>query len=239
MTAPGSPELTIAVLAFDEEENLPSVLAELGSYLDAQALDAELLVIDDGSRDRTAAVAERALDGRRGRVLRHATNRGMGAGLKTAARAASGQWLTFLPADGQIAPEAIGTLLQARVGADAIFSVYEHRDDGALRKVLSWGVRALIRAVHGVRMRSDGPWMIRRTLFDPAQLEPETFFLNFELPIRAHAAGLRVRTVVITCRPRRAGVSKSARPGRALGVARDLVGMRRRRMREALDTWGR
>lgn len=234
------PPLTVAILAFDEEENLPSVLAELFAYLDEVVPGTEVIVIDDGSSDDTASVAERCLEGRPGRVIRHPRNRGMGAGLKTAATAARSDWFTFLPADGQIPPEAVGTLLAARDDgptADLVLSVYDHRDDGKLRKVLSWGVRTLIRAVHGVRMRSDGPYLIRRRLFDPEQLAPNTFFLNFELPIRAGAADLRTRTVTVPCRPRLAGVSKTARPGRALGVAKDLLAMRRRRIRETLDHW--
>ena len=243
MTSPvesDRPPLSVAILAFDEEENLPPVLAELFAYLDRVVPGAEVLVIDDGSRDATASVAERCLAGRPGRVLRHETNQGMGAGLKTAARAARSEWLTFLPADGQIPPEAVGELLRGRdegPTADLVLSIYEHRDDGALRKLLSWGVRTLILAVHGVRMRSDGPWLIRRRLFDPDQLTPDTFFLNFELPIRAGAADLRIRTVTVSCRPRLAGESKTARPGRALGVAKDLVAMRRRRFRETLAHW--
>ncbi|MBO6938988.1 MAG: glycosyltransferase family 2 protein [Deltaproteobacteria bacterium] len=235
-----TPPLSVAILAYDEEENLPSVLAELFAYLDEVVPGAEVIVIDDGSSDDTARVAERCLEGRPGRVIRHPQNRGMGAGLKTAATAARSDWFTFLPADGQIPPEAVGTLLAARDDgptADLVLSVYDHRDDGKLRKVLSWGVRTLIRAVHGVRMRSDGPYLIRRRLFDPEQLAPNTFFLNFELPIRAGAADLRTRTVTIPCRPRLAGVSKTARPGRALGVAKDLLAMRRRRIRETLDHW--
>lgn len=232
-----SPELSILVLAYDEAENVGPVLDELHAWVDAKGLNAEVVLIDDGSRDGTSEAARRALEGRPGTVLRHETNRGMGAGLKTGAAAARAPWITFLPADGQIPPEAVGTLWDARQDADVVLSVYADRDDGALRKVLSFGVRALITAVHRVRLRSDGPYLIRRSLFDAAQLEPDTFFLNFELPIRVLAAGLRVRTVTVSCRPRRAGISKSASFGRAWGVARDLVSLRGRDLRAWRKRW--
>jgi len=83
--------------------------------------------------------------------------------------------------------------------------------------------------VHGVRLRSDGPYLFKRNLFDPAQLKPDTFFLNFEFPIRALAAGIRTRTVTIRCRPRLAGVSKSTGLKRIWGVAKDLLDLRVRR----------
>ena len=63
-------------------------------------------------------------------------------------RAARAPWVTFLPADGQIGPDAIATLRSAAATAhaDVVFSVYADRDDGVDRKVLSFGVRALVRA---------------------------------------------------------------------------------------------
>lgn len=226
-------ELSVIVLAYDEAENVPAVLAELVAWLRAHEPRAEIVLVDDGSRDGTAEVAARALEGFPHRIVRHEINRGIGAALKTGVRAAGGEWITFLPADGQIEPAAIGTLRAAAGGVDLVLSVYADRDDGLDRKVLSFGVRALIRAVHGVALESDGPYLVRRRLFDPDDLPPDTFFLNFELPIRALAAGIPHRVVTIRCRPRRAGTSKSTGFARVAGVARDLIDLRRRRARRA------
>ncbi len=229
-------DLSVVVLAFDEEDNVGWMLGELRAFLEANEPAAEIVVVDDGSRDGTGERARRALEGFAATFVRHEDNRGMGAGLKSGVRAARGRWVTFLPADGQIPPEAIGALRRtARAeDADVVLSVYDHRDDGVHRTVLSWGVRALIVLVHGVRLRSDGPYLFRRTLFDPEQLPPDTFFLNFEFPIRVLSAGLRVSTVTVPCRPRRAGESKSTGLSRIAGVARDLWDLRVRRSRSTL-----
>jgi dolichol-phosphate mannosyltransferase len=233
---PSTPPLTIVVFAYDEAENVPAVLGELCAWLESHEPATELVFVDDGSRDDTLGAARRALEGRRATLLRHPRNRGIGAALKTGVAAARGALVTFVPADGQIPPEAIGTLLRAQreSGADVVLSVYDGRDDGWNRKVLSAGVRALITLVHGVRLHSDGPYLFRRTLFVPAQLPPDTFFLNFEFPIRALRAGLHVRTVTIPCRPRRAGVSKSTGLRRIAGVARDLLALRLRTLGRGL-----
>lgn len=225
--------LSIILFAFDEAENIDTVLDELVAYLRANEPSSEIVFVDDGSRDDTLAVARRALHGFPATFHRHETNRGIGAALKTGVAAARGTWVTFLPADGQIAPEAIGTLRGARDGVDIVFSVYDHRDDGAYRTLLSWGVRSLIHAVHGVRMTSDGPYLVRRGLFDGDQLRPDSFFLNFELPIRVLRAGLPHRIVTIACRPRLHGVSKSAGLKRIVSVAKDLSSLRVRRLRES------
>lgn len=229
-----TPSLSVIVLAFDEEENVGPVLAELGLWLDAHEPDAEIVFVDDGSRDATAERAKEALAERAHVIVRHSRNAGIGAALKTGVRHARGTWVTFLPADGQIAPEAIGALrdAQRRRGVHAVFSVYRDRQDGLDRKILSFGVRALIAAIHGVRMRSDGPYLVRRVLFEPDALPSDTFFLNFELPIRLLARKVPSAVVTIECRPRRAGASKSTDWRRIAGVARDLLDLRVRRWRE-------
>jgi dolichol-phosphate mannosyltransferase len=230
------PELSVVIFAFNEEANIAPVLDELAQWLTDNEGAAEVVFVDDGSSDETSKEAAKALAGVPHQLLRHETNRGIGAALKTGVRAAKGNWVTFLPADGQIAPAAIGTLRAAATSerSDVVFSVYDHRDDGLHRKVLSAGVRGLILLVHGVRMQSDGPYLFRRDLFDADKLLPDTFFLNFEFPIRMLGAGVATSVVTIECRPRRSGQSKSTGLKRIYGVAQDLVDLRVRRLREAL-----
>lgn len=232
-TREGPPELSVVVLAFDEAENVGPVLGELLAWLAAHEPGAEVVFVDDGSRDGTGERAAEALAGTAHRIVRHERNRGMGAALLSGVRAATGQWVTFLPADGQVPPEAIGALREAQRahGADVVLGVYAHRDDGGARKVLSAGLRALVRVVHGVRLRIEGPYLFRRELMRPEQLRSETFFLNFEFPIRARAAGLRFAEATVPCRPRRSGRSKVARPGRVARVATDLLALRLERLR--------
>ena len=229
-------ELSVVVFAYDVDDNIAPVLSELGRWLAEIEPSAEIVFVDDGSSDGTSNEAATALAGTPHQLLRHSDNRGIGAALKTGVRAARGSWVTFLPADGQIAPDAIATLraAAAKEGAEVVFSVYDHRDDGLHRKVLSAGVRSLILLVHGVRMRSDGPYLFKRNLFDADKLVPDTFFLNFEFPIRMLGAGVSSSVVTIECRPRRSGHSKSTGLKRIYGVAQDLLDLRVRRLRESL-----
>lgn len=228
------PDLAVIVLAYNEEKNVPTVLNELRRWLDEHEPGAEIIFVDDGSSDGSYEAAERTLKGTAHALCRHPKNRGIGAGIKTGFRATAARYLTFMPADGQIAPEAIGVLRgeSLRTGADVVFSVYDHRDDGFTRKVLSWGVRTLILAVHGVRMESDGPYLFRRDVFEVDRLAPDSFFLNFEFPIRAALRGLHTSVVTIACRPRQSGVSKSSGLRVIRIIARDLFELRVRRLRE-------
>ena len=228
-----TPALSIIIFAYNEAENIGPVLGELRAHLDSHHPDTEIVFVDDGSRDATSDAAKQALAGSKAKFLRHDTNRGIGAALKSGVRACEAPWVTFLPADGQIEPAAVSTLLAANGdGVQVVFSTYDQRNDGLHRKLLSFGVRALILGVHGVVLRSDGPYLFRRELFRPEELPPDTFFLNFEFPIRVLLRGRKTRNVVIRCRQRRAGVSKSTGWKRVAGVARDLIEFRVRRLRE-------
>lgn len=205
------PSLSVVVCAFDEEENVGPVLEELLSYLRARADDFEVLFVDDGSRDATA---ERARDVARSeprvRVLRHDRNRGIGVALKTGYASVGMEFVTFLPADGQIDPAELDLFLDPALRADLVTSRYAHRDDSAWRLFLSKGLRVLVRVLAGGRAPSQGIYVVRREALSRLPLRSDSFFLNLELPLRAEKAGMRVETVTMHARARRSGASKSS-----------------------------
>jgi len=100
------PKLSIIVPAYNEENGIRPTMEQLQEVIGE--IDAELLVIDDGSTDGTSA----ALDGIEGlRVLRHDVNRGYGAALKTGIRNAAADWICITDADGTYPNERIGELM--------------------------------------------------------------------------------------------------------------------------------
>lgn len=221
--------LSLVVFAYNEEPNIPSVLPDILAWLRGHGEDYELIFVNDGSTDRTLPLARDVLaNDPRTKIVSHDRNLGIGAALKTGVRSATLPWVSFLPCDGQIPASELDRLCCA-VNCENVrvaFSVYRARDDGFLRKVLSLGVRGLILAIHGVVMRSDGPYLFRREIFDPDLLAPDSFFLNFEFPIRVFRSGERYSTVTIDCVPRLRGASKSAGLKRIVDVAKDLLGLR-------------
>ncbi len=103
-----SPEQTSVVIpAFNEADVIADVVAGLRQSADWR----EILVIDDGSRDQTAAAAAAA----GARVIRHPYNKGNGASVKTGIRAASGEYVLIIDADGQHRP-ADAVRLVSRLG---------------------------------------------------------------------------------------------------------------------------
>lgn len=111
--------LSVVIPALNEADGIADIAGRvLGTRQDlaAAGLDLELIVVDDGSTDATAAVAE-AIAGVR--VIRHPRNRGYGAAIKTGFRAAGGDLLAFLDADGTYPPEAFPELCRALAAQQA------------------------------------------------------------------------------------------------------------------------
>ena len=126
------PTLSLVIPAYNEEENLRRILPEIGAACAAEGWT--LIVVDDGSTDRTAAavdeyraaVGKRAGDRADDRVggppivfLRHKVNRGYGGALKTGLRAATTDYALTLDADGQHDIGEAAKMLAEIVSADA------------------------------------------------------------------------------------------------------------------------
>jgi glycosyltransferase involved in cell wall biosynthesis len=95
-----SPELTIVIPAYNEQARLPYTLSELRSAIQAQALDCEVIIVDNGSRDATSAVVQQALAGFDGRLrLLRTDRRGKGLAVKAGMLAARGRVALFADAD--------------------------------------------------------------------------------------------------------------------------------------------
>lgn len=114
--------LSVVIPAYNEEDGIETIakrVLDVGEALSQVGVDSlELIVVDDGSRDRTAEIAE-AIKGVR--LLRHPKNRGYGAALKTGFSQAQGELIGFLDADGTYPPEYFPKLcLQAMNGSDLV-----------------------------------------------------------------------------------------------------------------------
>jgi len=116
------PKLSVVIPAYNEENSISAILDRvLGIRPGLQAVGAEgpeIIVVDDGSRDRTAEIVGSYQEVR---LIRHAKNRGYGGALKTGFCNATGNLLAFLDADGTYPPEHFPELCRAALnGADLV-----------------------------------------------------------------------------------------------------------------------
>lgn len=95
----GRPHLSIVIPAYNEEERLERSLPKIAAYLQEGEVQAEILVVDDGSTDATSTIAAKAMSGLRGRVIRNDENHGKGYSVRRGCLEARGRWVLLTDAD--------------------------------------------------------------------------------------------------------------------------------------------
>jgi glycosyltransferase involved in cell wall biosynthesis len=203
----------VCIPAFNEAESLPAVLAEIPP--EVAGLRTHILVIDDGSRDRTASVAQSL----GARVVSHPVNSGQGAALQTGylvAERLGVEVVVTLDADGQHDPTQMDRLIEPIVRDEADFVVGSRRmDEGASEgdsRARDAGITVytrLINVLGGTEVSdiANGYRAIRASRLAEIAFTEDQFH-NPELLLGAARAGLRVIDVPVTIRRRTAGTSK-------------------------------
>ncbi|PIU63440.1 MAG: glycosyl transferase, partial [Armatimonadetes bacterium CG07_land_8_20_14_0_80_40_9] len=120
--------ISIIIPAFNEEATIKYVVEETIRVMKEVGLDFEVIVVDDGSSDKTRDLA----GGAGAEVIHHPYNKGNGASVKRGARAARGDVFLFLDADGQHNPQDIPKLLENLEGYDMVVGAREGKFFGSL-----------------------------------------------------------------------------------------------------------
>lgn len=204
--------VSVALPAYDEVENLEAVVREAREVLAQVPGRGEVLVVDDGSRDGTGALAD-ALAARYPdvRVVHHARNRGFSGAILTCLREARGEWVFLAAADGQTPIAELGRFLERAAAADIVVGVRERRHEGLDRKLLSRAFHLVARALLALPQREfSSAFLFRRALVDamPLRSRPRAATLLPEVLFRARRRGAAIAQLTVTQRPRRAGRAK-------------------------------
>lgn len=211
MRASDSARLSLVIPALNEAAVIEQAVAEAEAALGKVFADYEVLVVDDGSTDDTAALVEGLLAfSPHTRLLRHPHNRGYGAALRTGFEAAKFDLIAFTDADCQFDLADFGMLAPLATEFPIVAGYRADRKDVWRRRFFSWGYNVLARTLLGTRVRDCDCALkvFRREAL--ARLLPVSrgFFVNTEMLTRARQLGMPVVEVPVTHRPRLGGVSK-------------------------------
>jgi dolichol-phosphate mannosyltransferase len=215
------PEISVVVPVYDEADNVVPLAQELRTVLHAADRTFELIFVDDGSTDGTAARAGSVPDIR---VLRHPRNRGQSAATITGMRAARGDLILTLDGDGQNDPASIPDLLAALADADVAVGFRVNRQDTASRRAASRIAYRIRNLVLHDRIRDIG-CSLRVFPREEAARLPEFDGLHRLMPALFVFRGLRVAQVPTRHRARTAGRSKYGNLKRGARGLFDLVGL--------------
>jgi glycosyltransferase involved in cell wall biosynthesis len=246
------PGVSLILPAWNEADGLEPALDEARRSLDdlvaAGAIGRyEVVVIDDGSTDETAAIAAAAATAdRRFRLVSHGRNRGVGAGLRSGLEAAECEYLVSTDADMPVDLAAIWpalVLLERGEVAMVAGRRIERRGDGLLRWACTEWYDLIVSAIVGVRVHDvNFAFKVARTdLLRTFDLRSDGAFIDAELVASVVLTGHDVRVVPLSYRPRRFGQSSTLTPRTLARLARELVRAvpRLRRSRRLAEPAGR
>ena len=227
--------LSVVLPAHNEEGTVESVVDQVHGVLEALGIDYEIILVDDGSIDRTGDIGI-GLKARipKFRLVQHFPNRGYGGALKAGFHAATKDWISFFPADGQFKFDEIRLLIGRMKDADIVSGFRADRKDVLIRRINAMAWKALVRLLFGRLCRDIdcGFKLFRRRILADLRLEGNGASIDTELLAGAKALGYRIGEVEVTHLPRTAGKATGADLKVILRALRDLPRFRLRLGRE-------
>ncbi len=211
---------------YNEEANVEPLALALEKTLSELVPEYEVIIVNDGSRDRTREIADRlAREHPNIRAVHHEINRGYGGAVKTGFREARLDWVFFTDGDRQFDVAEIKTLLPYTDRYDMIVGYRMNRQDRLTRRLnaFAWGtlVRFLFN-LRGVRDIDCAFKLFKRDILEHFTFEAEGAMISTELFARAVKAGYRIQEVGVHHYPRTAGTQTGGNPRVILRAFREL-----------------
>lgn len=223
--------LTLFFPCHNEEENVERMAEQAVAAGRAVTGDLEVLIVDDGSQDRTgdlaAATAERFPEVR---VVTHAVNQGYGAALRSGFQAATKDWVFYTDGDGQFDLSELPGVL-AGMGSHDIFSGYRaDRQDSVHRKFQAWVWNLVIRTLFGLRFRDvDCAFKVfPKSFLSEIEIHSDSAMVDTEVLAQAVQMGLSIQQAPVRHLPRLAGDSCGGSPSLILHTIREAFVIRAR-----------
>jgi glycosyltransferase involved in cell wall biosynthesis len=228
---PALTSLSIVLPCFDEGPNVVAAVDDAQRAAERWAGWHEVIVVDDGSRDRTRAIAQSiaALDPRV-RVVAHERNRGYGAAVRSGIAASHGDWVLLVDGDLQFDLSELRSFVPLAAGSDLVAGYRIDRADPLPRRLAAHAWNRLMRGTFGVAVRDvDCAFkLMRGPAVRALELDSDGAMISTELLVRAGLAGWRIAEVGVHHRPRVAGEATGGDPRVVARAFRERSALRRR-----------
>ncbi len=231
------PSLSVVIPAYNEEANIVAAVEEVSSVAQTLNMDYEILLVNDGSRDRTGEAARTELAPRIPNfcLVEHFPNRGYGGALKAGFAAATKDLIAFTPADKQFKFSEIALLLDKLTPGMTLVSGWRiKRQDNFIRRMngRGWNTVVLLlfgRTIHDIDC---GFKVFRRDVLKQIHIESNGAMIDTEMLAEMRARGFKMTDVPVTHLPRTAGSPTGANLKVIFRAFRDLFKFRLRLWRE-------
>ena len=224
--------LSVVMAGLDEETNVEGAVKQMIVALESCCDEFEIIVVNDGSRDRTGEIADRlAEEDARVRVVHNERNLNYGVCLARGIAAARCEWILHEPMDLPLAPEDIQAFCPHFPDADVVVAQRIDRSaHSSWRRLTSWTNQFLLHLLFRPRTRDlNFVQFYRRSFAQPIHLHSTSpAFVTPELILTAERRGRRLREVEVEFRRRERGRAHFGRPRDILWTLRDMAALRLR-----------
>jgi len=211
-------EVSIVMPAYNEEANIEDTVRRCLATLDRMGLEGEVVVTDDGSKDRTGEILARLREEDPRLVVEtNRPNQGYGNALRRAIRAARGRKIATIDSDGQFAIEELPLLWELGQRARVVTGFRKKKQDSAFRVFADRGLNLLIRLLFRVRLRDTNCAfkLIDAEALESFEIETNGYQTPTEIVLKLSTLGEQILEVGITHTAREGGVS-ALRPWRTM-----------------------
>lgn len=205
-------ELSVFLPTYNEEGNIKKVVLDTKKSLAGIASKWELIIVNDGSKDKTREIAEELVKSdKRIRVINHKVNLGYGASLSTGLYSSQYKWISFIDSDGQFDFGEINKFIekQKETNADLVIGYYKKRQVSKFKIITSkvWELAVMILFGLKVHDIDCGFKLISKKVVDsiPHLKSERGAFVSSELLIKAKKKGFKIIEVPVTHYPRTKG----------------------------------
>ena len=200
--------LSVFLPAFNEEKDIARTLLSVKDTLLKIASQWELIVVNDGSRDKTREIVENLINKDfRIKIINHDSNRGYGASLRSGFYSARYPWIAFIDSDGQFDFSEVTGFIekQKETGADLVIGYYKERKVSFFKKITSKIWELLVFVLFGLKVKDIdcGFKLISKKVIEKIpRLESERgAFISSEFLIKAKKAGFKIAEIPVTHYP--------------------------------------
>jgi len=216
---------------YNEQENVDRTVGKAIRTLEGLDADFEVIIVDDGSTDRTPEIADEiSRRDSRIRVVHHQRNGGYGAALQSGFRAAAKELVFYTDGDGQFDIEEMPPLLELMAQYDIVSCYRLNRQDPLIRKINGWCWTKLVCLLFGLRLRDiDCAFKLyKREIFDNIEMSSTGALIDTEILARAARKGYRITQKGVHHYPRTAGSQTGANLRVILRAFKELFELRGR-----------
>ncbi|AQT69005.1 Undecaprenyl-phosphate 4-deoxy-4-formamido-L-arabinose transferase [Anaerohalosphaera lusitana] len=225
-----SPSISAFFPCYNEQENIEKLVRKTEEVLESLTDDHEIIIVNDGSVDGTAQIADSLAEEISSvKVVHHKTNSGYGAALQSGFEAASKELIFYTDGDGQFDVGELKDILPLIEDCDIVSCYRLKRQEGTIRKINAycWGV--LVNFVFHMKLRDiDCAFKLYRArVFENMPMKSTGALIDTEVLARASRRGFKIVQHGVHHYPRTAGAPTGASPAVILRAFKELFILRK------------